>query len=171
MKCMQLTRYVRRLRTLLQMAGVALLCSGCGWQLQGAHHVAANLQPLYLEFVDAHSEFSRALQQRLALAGVQLVDDASQAQVVLQVNRDNRGHRVISVSARNTPQEYEVFYDVEISLKEKSGAVLLLEPLAIAQALTYDETAALAKQREEQLLCETMAAELADQLLRQIRRL
>jgi LPS-assembly lipoprotein len=155
----------------LAIAGMCLLCASCGWQLQGAHHVSENLQPLYVEYVDLHSSFSRALQDRLQLSGVVLAENESQAKVILNVIKDNAGHRVISVSARNTPEEYEIFYSVEFTLKSRSGELLLQQPLSASQTITYDETRALAKQREENLLSDTMAAELADQLLRQIRRL
>ena len=157
--------------TKLTVVGLCLLSTSCGWQLQGVHHVSGTLQPLYVEYVDLHSSFSRALQDRLQLAGVVLADNESQAKVILNVIKDTTGHRVISVSARNTPEEYEIYYSVEFTLKSRSGELLIQQPLSASQTMTYDETRALAKQREENLLSDTMAAELADQLLRQIRRL
>lgn len=148
-----------------------LLCTSCGWQLQGVHHVSADLQPLYLEFIDAHSSFSRALQDRLKLSGVELVQNESDAKAILQITKEDSGHRVISVSASNTPEEYQLYYTVEFSLKSHTGEVLLQQPLSGSNTMTYDENQALAKQREETMLSDAMAAELADQLLRQIRRL
>ena len=166
-------RHGQRLFQLVLILSV-LLCASCGWQLQGVHHVSENLQPLYVEYAelaDQHSAFSRALQERLRASGVELAQDESQAKVVLQIIKEESGHRVISVSARNTPEEYEIYYSVEFSLKTHNGDLLLQQPLSSTQTMTYDETHALAKQREESLLSATMAAELADQLLRQIRRL
>lgn len=157
-------------RTLIAL-GCACLCASCGWQLQGVHHVSADLQPMYVQYVDAHSPFSRALADRLRASGVQLTDNESQAKVILRITRDDAGHRVISVSEHNTPLEYEVFYNVEFTLRAQSGEAVLQQPLQSSQTMTYDETRALAKQREEQMLSDTMAAALADQLLRQIRRL
>jgi len=151
--------------------GLLMLCASCGWQLQGAHHVSPDLQPLYVQYLDTHSMFSRALQERLRTSGVLIAQNESEAKVVLQITKDDVGHRVISVSARNTPEEYEIYYQVEFRLKEHSGDATLQPPLHASQTMTYDETHALAKQREENVLDESMAAELADQLLRQIRRL
>jgi outer membrane lipopolysaccharide assembly protein LptE/RlpB len=148
-----------------------MLCVACGWQLQGVHHLSTDLQPLYVQYADAHSTFSRALQQRLRTSGVQMAQNESEARMVLQITKEDAGHRVISVSARNTPEEYEVYYNVEFTLRPHAGDSILQQPLHAAQTMTYDETHALAKQREENMLSESMAGELADQLLRQIRRL
>jgi len=153
------------------MVAALLLCASCGWHLQGVHHVSENLQPLYVQYSDLHSSFSRALQDRLRASGVEVATDDTQAKVILQITKDDTGHRVISVSATNIPAEYDVYYTVEFVLRSKSGELLLQQPLRGSQTMTYDETRALAKQREEHLLSDTMAAELADQLLRQIRRL
>ena len=38
--------------------------------------------------------------------------------------RDRSGRRVLSVSARNTPQEYEIFYEVEYSVDRGGKEVL-----------------------------------------------
>jgi len=164
------TLHTSRRIKLLAMAYL-LLCAGCGWQLQGVHRVSNDLQPLYVQYVDQHSRFSRALQDRLRFSGVQLVEEESQAKVVLQIIKEDNGHRVISVSPQNTPLEYEIYYTVEFSLRSRKDELLLQQPISSSQTMTYDETRALAKQREENMLSDTMAAELADQLLRQIRRL
>lgn len=155
----------------LSVSCLLLLSSGCGWQLQGARHMSDTLMPLYVQLVDSHSDFGVALQARLRVAGVRLTEDATQAQATLHVSKDETGHRVISVSESNTPLEYQVFYNIQIELRSQSGEVLLQEPLSASRSITYNEAAALAKQREERLLTINLAGELADQLLRQIRRL
>lgn len=135
------------------------------------HHLSERLQPLYVEYADIHSPFSRSLQERLRTSGIQLVSSESEATATLQITRDEANHRVISVSKRNTPEEYEINYSVEFTVKSHAGDVVLQQPLTGLQTMTYDESHALAKQREESMLIDSMAAELADQLLRQMRRL
>ena len=39
-----------------------------------------------------------------------------EADAVVRVTTDRTGRRVLSVSARNTPQEFEIFYIVEYSI-------------------------------------------------------
>lgn len=155
----------------LSVGLMLLLIGGCGWQLQGTRRVSAKLMPMYMQQIDAHSDFSAALRQRLRLAGVTVTEDASAAQTTLHIVKDESGHRIISVSATNTPLEYEVYYNVNVEVRSQSGDMLLQQPLSATHSYTYSESAALAKQREELILTETMAGELADQIMRQIRTL
>jgi len=152
-------------------ASALLLLTACGWQLQGTRHVSESLTPMYLELSDAHSDFNNALQQRLRLAGVRFTDDTAVSHTTLHVSKDEFGRRVLSVSTSNTPLEYEVFYNVQLEVRSPSGDVLLEQPLSAARSYTYNEAAALAKQREERVIVETLASELADQVMRQIRTL
>lgn len=148
-----------------------LLLTACGWQLQGARHIADNLQPLYVHWSDVHSEFALALQERLRIAGVRLTDNINEAHATLNIAKDETSHRVISVSTANTPLEYEVFYNVEVNVQAGGDDTLLQQPLSAARSYTYTEAAALAKQREEEVLTSTLAGELADQVMRQLKTL
>ncbi len=79
----------------------------------------------------------------------------------MRIQRDRSGRRVLSVSARNTPQEYEIFYLVEYSVDRGGKEVLELQPLEMIRNLSFDETQLLAKDREEAIIREAMARDLA----------
>jgi LPS-assembly lipoprotein len=147
-----------------------LLLSACGWQLQGARRVPESLSPLYLDLSDEHSPFAESLQQRLRDAGVNVTAERSRAQAVLYVSNDAGGHNVSSVSALNEPQQYEVFYNVDYRLDLGDSSANLLPPqtLSAARTMSYDKTLALAKLREERALRDTLAADLADQVMRRL---
>lgn len=154
---------------LLILCCVAL--SACGWQLQGARRIPESLSPLYLDLTDAHSPFAESLSRRLREAGVNVTDERSQAQAILRVSGDASGHTVSSVSALNEPQQFEVYYNVEYRLDLRADdAANLLAPqsLSATRTMSYDKTLALAKQREELSLRDTLAAELADQVMRRL---
>jgi LPS-assembly lipoprotein len=68
---------------------------------------------------------------------------------------------VLSVSARNTPQEYEIFYNIEYSVERGGKEVLEMQPLEMTRNLSFDETQLLAKDREEAIIREAMARDLA----------
>lgn len=153
------------------MLMVSCLLSGCGWQLQGALRVPENLSPLYLDLVDIHSLFAQALEQRLNAAGVNVTHDRNQAHAALRIIKDDGGHHVSSVSALNEPQQYEVYYNIEYRLDRilpESTNVLAPQALASSRTMSYDKTLALAKQREELALRDTLAGELADQVMRRL---
>jgi LPS-assembly lipoprotein len=75
---------------------------------------------------------------------------------------------VLSVSARNTPQEYEVYYDVAYSIDRGGREVVELQLLGLVRNLNFDETQVLAKDREEVLLRDAMARDLALLVMRRL---
>ena len=159
------------MRNWLVVLSGAMLLSACGWQLQGVRRVPEALAPLYLDLSDEHSAFSRSLVRRLHEAGVNVTASKLSANAVLRVSTDTSGHHVASVSALNEPQQYEVYYRVEYRLdRVQAGAGPLLPPQVMnaARTITYDKTLALAKQREELNLRNTLADELAGQVLRRL---
>lgn len=147
------------------------LLTACGWQLQGAHRIPEFVVPLYLELDDAHSPFARALTERLQQAGVTVAQERAQGQTVLKVTRDLSGHHVSSVSALNEPQQYEVFYNIQYqvdSVTQGVGNLLPSQPINTSRTMSYDKTLALAKQREELAIRDTLAGEIADQVMRRL---
>jgi LPS-assembly lipoprotein len=87
---------------------------------------------------------------------------------VLRIERDRSGRRVLSVSARNTPQEYEVFYLVEYTIDRGGKQVVELQPIELIRNLSFDESQLLAKDREEEILREAMARDLAMLVVRRL---
>lgn len=142
--------------------------SGCGWQLQGRTRLPAALSVTYVDAKDRYSEFTRALQEHLRASGARLVDEPGLATASIRVLRDESGQRVLSISARNTPQEYEVYYVIEYAVSTGGTELLPTQRLELTRDYTYDEAAVLAKQREEASLRAALARDLASQVLRRV---
>lgn len=144
------------------------MLSGCGFQLQGALTMPAEMQRTYLDPVDKHSLFHRELRLQLQVAGVELVDTPDNSTAILSIRIDETDQRVLSVSGRNVPTEYEVYYTVEYSLA--SGEKVLLSPqdITLTRDYTYDTTKVLGKSREEAMLREAVVGDLVRIVLKQI---
>lgn len=144
------------------------MLSGCGFQLQGALTMPAEMQRTYLDPVDKHSLFHRELRLQLQAAGVQLVDTPDNSTAILSIRIDETDQRVLSVSGRNVPTEYEVYYTVEYSIA--SGEKVLLSPqdITLTRDYTYDTTKVLGKSREETMLREAVVKDLVRTVLKQI---
>ncbi len=144
------------------------MLSGCGFQLQGALTMPAEMQRTYLDPVDKHSLFHRELRLQLQAAGVELVDTPDNSTAILSIRIDETDQRVLSVSGRNVPTEYEVYYTVEYSLA--SGEKILLSPqdITLTRDYTYDTTKVLGKSREESVLREAVVEDLVRIVLKQI---
>ena len=128
----------------------------------------AEMQRTYLDPVDKHSLFHRELRLQLQAAGVELVDTPDNSTAILSIRIDETDQRVLSVSGRNVPTEYEVYYTVEYSLA--SGEKVLLSPqdITLTRDYTYDTTKVLGKSREEAMLREAVVEDLVRIVLKQI---
>jgi len=126
------------------------------------------MQRTYIATEDRFSPFYRDLRLQLQAAGVELVESPTEATAELSILIDETGQRVLSVSARNVPTEYEVYYSVEYAVS--SGAESLLAPqfVTLTRDYTYDETLVLGKIREENMLREAIVRDMARLVLKQL---
>ena len=142
--------------------------SGCGWRLQGTARLPEVMSVAFVDTEDRYTDFNRALRKSLVASGARLVSDRSDATGIIRIRRDESGQRILSVSARNTPEEYEAFYAVEYSVDGPSGELIPPQKLELTRDYSYDETAVLAKQREQAILREALARDLAGLVLRRL---
>jgi LPS-assembly lipoprotein len=142
--------------------------AGCGFSLQGATSTPAAMQRTYIETPDRFSQFYRELRRELQAAGVEVLESPSDATATLTILYDFTDQRVLSVSARNVPTEFEVFYTVRYAVT--SGKESLLEPqeLTLTRDYTYDATLVLGKAKEEQLMRDAIVDDLVRVVLKQI---
>ena len=115
----------------------------------------------YVITADQVTPFAVELRRAIERSGGQLTSTAAEADTVVRIQRDRSGRRVLSVSTRNTPQEFEIFYLIEYSVDRGGKEVLELQPLEMIRNLSFDETQLLAKDREEAIIHEAMARDLA----------
>ena len=145
-----------------------LLLAGCGFQLQGPPTMPDSMQRTFIDTPDRHSPFYRALRRELLAAGVELAERESDATAVFTVYVDDTDQRVLSVSARNVPTEYEVYYTVEYGVTSGSDTLLNVQDLTLTSDYTYDSTLVLGKAREEETLRIALARDLVRIILKQI---
>lgn len=142
--------------------------SACGFHLQGALTIPVEMEHTYIEAVDRHSLFYRELRVQLQAAGVQLVDSSADASATFSIFIDDTNQRVLSVSARNVPTEYEVYYSVRYSLTGDERTLLEPQFITLTRDYTYDETLVLGKAREEDQMREAIVDDLVRIVLKQI---
>jgi LPS-assembly lipoprotein len=152
-------------------AGLVLALAGCGFHLQGAGTLPASMARTYVDTDRPHTEFLANLTDVLRQRGAEVLAAPAEGAAVLDITSDETGQRVLSVSARNIPREFEVFYAVTFSLRVGAETLIGNESLAVTRAYTYDETEVLAKAAEEQILREALAADLARRVMQRIQAL
>ena len=154
--------------TLALMLGICAAVAGCGFQLEGAGTLPSAMEQTYVDSVRPGSEFLGSLRNVLRRRGLEVVSEPGQAGATLTITEDSTGQRVLSVSARNIPREYEIYYAVTFSLRVGSESLLESESLVLTRGYTWDETQVLGKSREEDVLRAALAEDLALQVVRRI---
>jgi LPS-assembly lipoprotein len=155
-----------------RLRGVALLLlavlSGCGFHLRGDVKYPAGMATTYIEATDRYTPFYQELRATLREGGVALTSDAANAGAIVRVLSDETGQRVLSVSVRNTPLEYEVYYVIRYSLEIGGKEALSAQRLALTREYTYDETLVLGKAEEEDTLRRALAQDLVGLVTRRL---
>jgi LPS-assembly lipoprotein len=146
----------------------ALLLAGCGFQMRGVATLPPEMAQTYIETTDRHSVFYRKLRDGLRQAGVDVVDSPIDATAMLRIASDETGQRVLSVSARNVPTEFEVFYAVAYDVMSEEKVLLPSRTQSLTRDYIWDETRVLGKEREAEMLREALADDLVRVILIQL---
>ena len=154
----------RALLSLLALVAAAGL-SACGFHLRQSvdlpfDRLTTNLAPT--------SGMAREL-KRQSPAHVQWVDTAAQSQVVLKVLEEKRARRAVSYSTAGQVRELQLILTLRFEVRDTKGKVLVPEAqLSMNRTISYIESAALAKQAEEDDIFDAMQRDLAGQVLRRL---
>jgi LPS-assembly lipoprotein len=150
------------------LLGLALLLPACGFQPRGQAKLPPSVQSVYVSTADRYSPFYRELTTALRARGATLSDDSDKADAVIRITRDDTGQRVLAVSTRNVPTEYDVYYSIRYDIAVNGAIVFEPQTLTLNRDYTYDETEVLGKAREETVLREALAADLAGLVTRRL---
>ena len=126
------------------------------------------MQRTYIATQDRFSQFYRELRRNLQAAGVEVLDSPEGATATLSILYDATDQRVLSVSARNVPTEFEVFYTVRYAVASGEQSLLEAQELTLTRDYTYDSTLVLGKAKEEQLMRDAIVDDLVRIVLKQI---
>jgi LPS-assembly lipoprotein len=155
---------------LQHVACVALLAAlgGCGFHLQGSGSLPPLLARTHVASAAPHSDFVSSVTEALRQRGATIVGKDEPDAALLNVTADDTGQRVLSVSTRNIPREYEVYYSITFSLQVGAQKLIEGETLVVTRSYTFDETQVLAKASEEEVLRRSLADDLARRVVRRI---
>jgi LPS-assembly lipoprotein len=145
-----------------------VLLAGCGFQLRGAVTVPPEMARTYIETQDRHSLFYRKLRESFRRSGVLMTDSPADATSTFTILADDTGQRVLSVSARNVPREFEVYYTVLYQLQTANRTLIPARDQTLTRDYTWDETLVLGKEREESMLREAIADDLVRVVMMQL---
>jgi len=156
-------------RDLLATAPVLLL-AGCGFQLRQAPDFVFN--SIYVG-APGNSQLGNELKRNLASNGnLQVLADPTppqQAQVVLDLLADQREKVVVGLNATGQVREFQLRTRIRFRLRTPQGKELIPDTELLQQRdISFNESAVLAKESEENLLYRDMQTDLVQQLMRRL---
>jgi LPS-assembly lipoprotein len=145
-----------------------LLLAACGFRLAGSDPLPATLARPYLSVKDPYTDFAREFQRQLTGAGAALQPASEGASATIDVSQDLVEQRVLSVSARNIPTEYELIYTVTFAVRGADADLLPPLTINLSRDYSFAEQALLAKEHESDVLRSQMARDLAAIAMRRL---
>lgn len=154
---------------MLLLACGGALVSACGFHLQGRQTLPPSLARVHVEADERHSEFVSSLRAALTSAGARVEDQPGVGIARVRVTRDEITERVLTVSARNIPTDYELTEEVRVVVDGPDGKELMpVEEFSLTRVYSFDERKLLAKEREKELLLAAMASDMTSVVLRRL---
>lgn len=147
---------------------LAALPAACGFHLRGDVAYPPAMATTYIEANDRYTPFYRKMKAALRQGGVKVTANPASAGAVLRIIEDQSGQRVLTVSARNVPNEYDVYYVVRYSLEIAGKETLPAQELALNRDYTYDEKLVLGKDAESEVIRQALADDLVGLVTRRL---
>lgn len=154
-------------RGLLIAAAGSLVLAGCGFELRKAPIFAFKSVA-----VPGTTAFANAVRRNLRATGTVTVVPADQlqtAEAIVDILTESRDNLVLSTNASGQVREFQLRLTVRFRVRTPAGKELLgATEIQQTRDITYNETAALAKEGETELLYRDMQADIAQQMLRRL---
>ncbi|MFO8005895.1 LPS assembly lipoprotein LptE [Thioalkalivibrio sp.] len=143
---------MNRIRRLLVLLPATLL-SGCGFTLRGASDWPSELDPIYIDGLDARDPLYLLLVQNLRAAGADVLENPSPVAAELRVLSLREHRRVLSVTSAARISEYELIRVLDAELRLPDAAEPLpLGRLEASRIYVFDAASVLTRsEREEEL--------------------
>ena len=146
---------------------LALLLSACGFHLRGAYTLP--YESLYIDLPD-NSVLGAGLKRQIrASGGTRMAELKEEAQAIFLQITELRERQILSLSTSGRVREVRLRFRFAFRVVDPKGRDLVpTTGIELSRDLTYDDSAILAKDQEEQLLWRDMESDLVQQVLRRL---
>ena len=152
-------------RLITGILGLALLCTGCGFQLRNNVELPPQMAKTQMVVDDEYSTLARRVRVMLEQNGVQFVN-ANEATAILEIPVNNVVTDVLTIGDNARVREYRVSHTVRFRLLDAQGQVLVgWQNMRQAREISFDEQRILAGSREQEYLKEDLAETLSRLLI------
>jgi LPS-assembly lipoprotein len=150
----------------LLLLGSAVL-AGCGFELR--HEPELPFKTLALTGFERDSPLALGLRRQVRRTPVQMLDDPTRAQVVLEALREYRDRTVVASTSVGQVREWQLRLQFDYMIRTAAGELLVPKvELRLTRDMNYTETAALAKEQEAANLYGAMHSDAIAQVMRRL---
>lgn len=144
---------------------LAVSLAACGFQLRGV----SDLSFRTLSIQGSKLTISKGLKQWVTTNGVKVVEDAENAEAFLELMGESYEKRIRSLSGRGLVREFELNYRVTFRTRDASSPLWGPEQLVqVKRDFSYNDTALLGKQEEEERLNADMRKDAIREIMRRL---
>ena len=144
----------------------ALILGSCGFHLRG--DTAFAFSSIYVN-APSSPPMSSELTRSLSTGNTKVVDNATNAEVVLDVPVVVDDKDVLSLSSGGAVREYQLVKRVAFRLHDKDGTDWMpAGEIVVRRSYTFNETQVLARDLQEQRLLREMQTDAVQQLMRRL---
>lgn len=143
---------------------LSMLMLACGFHLRGANQFAYKSL-----FIAGKTQINKPLIKALKANDVQVVSEPVNAELQLELIKEENEKRILSLSGDGVVREYELYYRVHYRTKPTTEA-LWNQPqtMEARRDFSYSDANLLAKQGEEKRLVENMHIDVLNGLMRRL---
>ena len=136
--------------------------AGCGFQLREAAKL-----PFDTVYVPGSGGIALDLKRNIrAGTHAKVVDNAKQAQAVMQFTREERQKVILSLTATGRVREFQLRYIVGFRVVDNKGHDYVPQStIELTRDVTFNDAEVLAKESEEQLLYRDMQNDMVQQIM------
>lgn len=146
---------------------LCLTLIACGFHLRGASEFT--FTSIY---VNGQTQINKPLKKSLTANGVVVTTDPSQAEMEIDLMKEESEKRILSLSGDGVVREYELYYRV-IYRTRPTKEVLWSQPQTVEarRDFSYSDANLLAKQNEEKQLNLNMQKDVMNNIIRRLSKL
>lgn len=152
----------------LAVVALAMLMSGCGFQLRGTGATDFALQELGLSARNSYGETTKAVREALERNGVAVRDGARYR---LDLVSESEQQRTASYTSAARSAEQELTTRVDYRIQGPQGLTLLQDQVEVRKVYVYDQNNLIGSSQEAEQLRDEMRREAVQQLMMRLQHL
>ncbi|HTN94078.1 MAG TPA: LPS assembly lipoprotein LptE [Gallionella sp.] len=147
----------------------AMTLAACSFHLRG--QAGMPFDTIYLKAANPNTDMIKELRRSLEVNKVKLVDNAQQADLILDIVSENPDKQILTLDNSGRVNEFELFYRVSLRAYDlKKQEWIPAEVFMLRRDFPYDDNNVLAMEAAEDLLNQSMRTEMVQQIVRRLSR-